>query len=273
MSRQQTTFKHTRSILPSPLKPDRRDSAESLGSSCQSERGGFAGGNRCILLILMAVTREVRMFCRIAFMLLVANLSTLCLADANDVDEEIIVEATRQKPDEPITMERLRNANGRGAQLYSRGAYEDAFPYLLTAAQSGFKVAQARVSFLYQQGLGVERNAQAAIGWIGVAASSTTHPSIRDRYDELLERIPDDLMPQVEAIVAVYVSRYGAEATGVRCDTDRMAHSHISRLKCDFKGEFSLRNVVDREDIDSALEAAASGSAALGLGGSGIGVR
>ena len=156
-------------------------------------------------------------------------------ADPDAVIEEIVVEEERVNFFDPVMMDRRRNDSGRGAKLYIRGKYEEAFPLLLSAAESGFKVAQARVSFLYQRGFGVTADAEAAIGWIGAAASRTTHISILNYYNDFIGSIPEEHMPEVESIVADYVARYGSKAVGMNCSNARMAGTHISRLKCDFK--------------------------------------
>ncbi len=159
--------------------------------------------------------------------------------------EEIIVEGRRDKIN-PIRMARVRSDNGRGSRLYRHGKYGEAFPYLYSAAENGFKLAQARISYIYQLGLGgVPRDAKAAIGWIGVAASPTTAPQIRNYFKKFMDHIPEKHMPQVSEIVEEYTARYGSKSVGLFCKNARLAGTHISRLKCDFKDEYNFRDGID----------------------------
>lgn len=189
-----------------------------------------------------------------------ATTAEMARADPDAVMEEIVVEEERIKPFyeiDPVRMQRIRSDNGRGADLYAKGKYKEAFPHLLSAGESGFKVAQARLSFLYQRGLGVPANAEAAIGWIGAAASRTTHQSIRNYYKKFLSNIPEENMPAVERIVANYVTRYGSKAVGMNCSNARIS-GYISRLKCEFKDEYAFRNVFDDAGNDAVIQSTGS---------------
>lgn len=162
--------------------------------------------------------------------------------------EEVVVTEERIAPEDfnPVLMQRVRDSNGRGARLYRQGRYRDAFPYLLAAAKRGFKLAQARVGYIYQEGLGgVNRDAFAAIGWIGAAATHDTTPEIRAHFKAMLAAVPAPFKPQAEAIVADYRSRYSGDAVGMSCENRRLAGTHISRLKCVFDNEFDFRDGVD----------------------------
>ncbi|HJN48877.1 MAG: hypothetical protein QGI68_06065 [Pseudomonadales bacterium] len=174
--------------------------------------------------------------------------------DRNEVIDEIVTEGVRPNIRiDPVQMGRIRNDNGRGARLYRQRRYAEAFPYLLAAAERGFKLAQARVSYLYQLGLGVERDSDAAVGWLGVAASRITSPEIRTYYKNFINHIPRERMPEVNAIVQDYTARYGSNAVGLFCSNTRWAGTHISRLKCDFKDEYNFRDVLDDESITAGV--------------------
>jgi|TARA_Y100000310_G_scaffold58867_1_gene54188 hypothetical protein len=169
--------------------------------------------------------------------------------------EEIVVEGRRVRIN-PIGMARVRNDSGRGGRLYRQGKFAEAFPYLQSAAENGFKFAQARISYIYQLGLGgVPRDARAAIGWIGVAASRTTAPQIRDYFKKFMDQIPQEQMPQVSEIVEEYRARYGSKAAGLFCKNARLAGTHISRLKCDFKDEYNFRDALDNALNAEGIEA------------------
>jgi hypothetical protein len=179
-----------------------------------------------------------------------ATASAIDQADA-EVVEEIVVKGRqfRVRPNED-TMIRTRDAHARGSWFYRKRLFREAFPYLMTAAKRGFKISQARVGFIYQQGLGgVPVNGGAAIGWLGVAASGKTSPEIANYYKDMRAKVPDAKEAEIDRIVARYIAEYGSEATGIHCDNTRMAGSHISTLKCDHEDEYEGRDVLDRDAI------------------------
>lgn len=169
--------------------------------------------------------------------------------DEADADEVMVVTGEATPGEAPVMMREVYNANGRGAWLYRNGQYKEAFPYLLEAAESGFKLAQARVSYIYQQGLGdVPRDADAAIGWLGVAATPTTTPEIRNYFHRVLENFPPEYRPRIDEIVAEYRQTYGTDATRVDCENVRVAGTFISRLKCDFRDAPRFRDALDSDE-------------------------
>ena len=164
----------------------------------------------------------------------------LVVADKAGEPEEIVVTGTPEDPFKAHNFEYMQltyDARGKGSCLYRRGDYEEAFPYLLAAAKRGFKFAQARVSFLYQQGLGTPRDPEAAVGWLSVAAVGTTHPEIRNRFRGVWRRIPQPHLPHFERIVDGYRARYNSRLHGVNCDLAPKAGSHIHKLTCRFVDE------------------------------------
>ncbi len=173
--------------------------------------------------------------------------------------EEVIVTGERQQDINPVVMSEIYNSSGKGGWLYRKGRYEEAFPHLLAAAQQGFKLAQARVSYLYQRGLGVPRDAEAAIGWLGVAATPATTPEIRDYYKRVMAHFPESYGPRIEEIVDFYIAKYGSEATRVNCENTRLAGTHISRLKCDFLDAPDYRDVLDSGDLPAFTPPIGSG--------------
>lgn len=201
-------------------------------------------------------------FCVLGVLTLAMPVSTtLCAqaeeqADRDDVEEVIVTEQRLPEELNPVQMQRVRDANGKGARLYRHGKYGEAFPYLLAAAKRGFKLSQARVGYIYQEGLGgVERNAFAAIGWMGVAATADTTPEIRKHFKAMMKAVPEPFRPQAESIVADYRERYGSENVGTHCYNTRWAGTHISRLTCTFDNEFDFRDGVDSNDLDGLLNA------------------
>ncbi|MDE0190761.1 MAG: hypothetical protein OXQ90_05350 [Gammaproteobacteria bacterium] len=161
------------------------------------------------------------------------------LVSSSDV-EEVIVTAARPEPGIVLPLEYMQQtyvARGKGSCLFRRGNYEEAFPYLLAAAKRGFKLAQARVGYLYQQGIGVGQDPYAAVGWFAVAAEGKTHPEIRNYFKDVWRRIPESHLPRFEAVAEEYRTRYGAEAHRVACDLDRAMGSFMPVLTCRFADE------------------------------------
>lgn len=160
-----------------------------------------------------------------------------------------------------VTGERLRNLTtaerrdiyrqlARGRSLYSRSQYKRAFPLLLNTAEHGFKDAQARVGYIYLQGLGeVQRDSSSAIGWLGVAASGNSAPGIENYFNDIWSRIPEDYVPYFKEVVEDYESRYGEKATGVTCEMRRPAGSHMKKLSCYFERDLTLEELDLIEDL------------------------
>ena len=164
--------------------------------------------------------------------------------------EEVVVSGVRDEILNAITIQDFHDMHFRGEHYYRTRQYKKAFPYLLAAAKRGFKLSQARVGFIYQQGLGdVPRNGEAAVGWLGAAASAPTDPEILTYFRRVMNKIPDTMMPYVNQIVADYREKYGPAATGNDCQLIRSAGSHISRLRCNFQEEFQSRDAL----FDDAL--------------------
>ena len=154
--------------------------------------------------------------------------------------EEVIVRPGAWQPGRITSfemMQQIYDLRGTGACLYGKGKYAEAFPYLQAAARKGFKLAQARLAFLYQQGLGTEADPYAAIGWYGVAAAGTTLPEIRNGYTKILRSIPEEHRPAVSALVDEYKERYGARRHRVGCDLNDRAGTFLKTLTCRFQDE------------------------------------
>ena len=124
----------------------------------------------------------------------------------------------------------------QGRRLYSDSQYKRAFPFLLNTAKHGFKDAQARVGYIYLNGLGeVARDSTVAVGWFGVAASGNSSPDIKNYFNDIWSRIPEEHVPYFREVVEEHESRYGEHATGVTCDLHRPVRSFVKRLSCYFK--------------------------------------
>ena len=164
----------------------------------------------------------------------------LTVHDTAREPEEVIVRPYEWQPGTVPSaeiMQQVYDLRGVGACLYIKGRYAEAFPYLRAAARSGFKLAQARLAFLYQQGLGTEPDPYAAIGWYGVAAEGTTLPEIRNGFRKVLRRIPAKDRPVVSALVDEYKERFGSARHRVECDLSHRAGTYLKKLTCRFRDD------------------------------------
>ena len=187
-----------------------------------------------------------------AFLLAAAHASEAASGhngDASDAPAEPAVAQGegRDQPTEEMTVTAERPLNSkerrriyrdlaRGKRLFAKRKVDQAFPYLLDAAQRGFKDSQVRVGYVYLRGLGeVERDSEQAIGWLGVASNGRTSPSIRNYFNDIWKRIPDRHVPYFQEVVEEYRSKYGRNATGVVCEMKRPLDSHVKQLGCFFE--------------------------------------
>ena len=99
-------------------------------------------------------------------------------ADSSRYDADIEEVRVTGEPVTDLTLGERREIYkqlAQGRRLYSDSEYKRAFPLLLNTAKHGFKEAQARVGYIYLNGLGeVTRNSATAVGWLGVAASGNS---------------------------------------------------------------------------------------------------
>ena len=148
--------------------------------------------------------------------------------------EEMTV--TAERPLSPRERRQIYRDLARGKRLFAKRKVDKAFPYLLDAAQRGFKDSQVRVGYVYLRGLGeVERDSEQAIGWLGVASNGRTSPAIRNYFNDIWKRIPDRHVPYFQEVVEEYRSKYGRNATGVVCEMKRPLDSHVKQLGCFFE--------------------------------------
>lgn len=180
-------------------------------------------------------------------------------AAAIEADEEVVVEAPPLETDAEAIANRMLDthlSNERGRQLYLQHRYAEAVPHLLAAAKRGFKMSQARLGEIYVLGLdGVPQDIAAGMGWLGVAASGTTMPSIRGRFSELRSNVPPAFQPRLDEVVAAFTAKYGTEATDVTCTRDKLLGTHATKLYCYFGDEWKyVKYFGDDADALEALE-------------------
>lgn len=150
-------------------------------------------------------------------------------------DEKITVTAQRMALT-AAERQQLYEELAKARDLYRRNQIKDALPYLERTARNGFKDSQAKMGHILLQGLGdVRRDSLSAVGWLGVASSGRTSPTIRNYFNDIWRRIPERHVPVFEEVVQEYTNKYGAEATGVVCDMTRRAGTHLKTLNCFFE--------------------------------------
>jgi len=172
-------------------------------------------------------------------------------------DEEMIVTAPKpdrgQVPQFEYLLETYK-ARSKGSLLYRRGKYAESFPYLIVAAKRGFRLAQARVGFLYQQGLGTPRDGEASIAWLALAATPDTLPEIMNYFRTQWDKVPPEYIPRLESLIDEYREQYGNRENRVVCDMSRKAGTHFKKLTCRFMDESIYQDFSDAINADEAIE-------------------
>ena len=183
--------------------------------------------------------------------------SDSALYSDQEPDEEMIVTAPKpgkgQVPQFEYLLETYK-ARSKGSLLYRRGKYAESFPYLLVAAKRGFRLAQARVGFLFQQGIGTPRDAEAAIAWLALAATPDTLPEIMNYFRLQWAKIPPEYIPHLEQLIEEYREQYGNRENRVVCDMSRKAGTHFKKLTCRFMDESIYQDFSDAINADEAVE-------------------
>ena len=172
-------------------------------------------------------------------------------------DEELTVTAERL-PASAEDRDLIYRELAKARRLYRRNRIKEALPYLERTAKSGFKDSQAKMGHILLQGLGeVEPDSLSAVGWLGVASSGETSPTIRNYFNDIWERIPDRHVPVFEEAVQEYTNRYGAHVTGVVCEMKRSAGSHLKSLSCYFEADLDdeTRRGLDARRVQDARSA------------------
>ena len=167
-------------------------------------------------------------------------LATTTSERSYDIDkiEELFVEGERIHGDDMniLEMERVYRWKDTAARSFKTGQYEKAFPQLSVLARMGFKDAQARLSYIYLHGLGGQKKSNMeALGWLGVAATWETRPAYRNMFKQMMAEIPSEHRAMVDAHVASYREKYGADTLGVDCARSRTGH--ISKFVCRYSAE------------------------------------
>lgn len=181
---------------------------------------------------------------------------TLTVENGNSIVEEIVVEGERIDPFEltPTDFERVYSDRRSGTYYFNIGDYEKAYPLLLVAAKNGFKGAQARVGFILIHGLGnVPKSNIRGVGWLGVASDGETAPTYRNYFRKLWKEIPPEHLPMMTEVVDKYRAKFGSDELQVSCDLRSPTKSHIRQLYCSFEREYDYQNVLDWENIMSAI--------------------
>lgn len=157
-------------------------------------------------------------------------------AGADDDRVEVVTVVGERRKLDADARRRIYEELATGNRLWADKKVKEAFPYLLNTAERGFKHSQAKVGHIYAYGLGdVERDTTQAVGWLGVAAAGETSRPIKNYFNTIWKRIPEQHVPYFEEVVEDFTAKYGARATGVVCEMRRPIHSFIKRLGCFFQ--------------------------------------
>lgn len=169
-----------------------------------------------------------------------------------DYVEEVVVTAERLEKGEWPTgtiITQTYNVRQRGMLLYELGRYQEALPWLLVAAERGFKWPQAMAGDIYLHGRGgVRRDLRAGFGWLGVAASPRTSSQIDSYYRQAMAELPDRMRKVAEVTVDEYRERWDSREWRVSCRrvVSESANSVVTslrlnrRLRCAFMDEVPI---------------------------------
>ena len=175
------------------------------------------------------------------------------------VDEEMIVVAPPAETTSEAMAKRILDTHAsseRGRQLYLRHRYTEAHPHLLAAAKRGFKMAQARLGEIHVLGLGnIDQDTTVGMAWLGVAASGTTLPAIRNRFNELKTKVPAQYHRRLDEVVASYAAKYGTDSNELNCFRTKTAGTHITKLRCEFANEWMFEPYLRHMASEEALNA------------------
>lgn len=192
------------------------------------------------------------------------------MADPDDV-EEVVVSADRLPVPSLLEMRDTYKAQGQGVKHFRRRDYARAYPHLLAAAKRGFKTAQARLGYIYLHGLGgIPYDPVRGVGWLSVAASPETLPWIRRYSKKIWKIVPKRYVAELEVVADRYRAKYGRGATGVSCNRNRRAGTHMTTLTCLFDEESIHETSTDRDALEGLWCDRESDSAMSCLGGGGI---
>ena len=160
------------------------------------------------------------------------------VADSDEPDPPVLGAAPRPAPNEtpsPAFMAEIYAAARYGGRLYDQRRYAESLPYLLAAAEHGFKLAQASAGDIYLHGRGgVERNVLVGIGWLGVAAAPATSLRIADYFENVRAQLPDAHKGNAERVVEEFRARYGHARHRVEC---RVFGNVVQDIGCRFRDD------------------------------------
>lgn len=159
----------------------------------------------------------------------------------------LLAGTTHGQDRERVPQEEIENtyrAKKQGEQMYRRGDHKEALPYLLFAAQRGFKHPQAQIGSIYVNGLGgVEKDIAMGIGWLGVAASGNADAEIKGLFDRVWKSVPAEHHEALENVIQQFIGMYDGRLTGVECNLDQRAGTNTREMRCKYKDEVHYPNL------------------------------
>lgn len=168
-------------------------------------------------------------------------------ADPRDL-EEVVVSAERLPVPSRLAIADVYQAQEQGDKHFRRRDYARAYPHLLAAAKRGFKTAQARLAYIYLRGLGgIPYDPVRGVGWLSVAATPETLPWIRRYSKRIWNIVPERYVAELKVVAGRYRTKYGRGATGVSCNRNKAAGTHLTSLTCLFDEEGMHETSMDRD--------------------------
>ena len=133
----------------------------------------------------------------------------------------------------------MRTERRYANEMYRKGEYGKAYPYLLDLAKRGFKDSQSRLAYILLNGTeNVEKSNLRALGWLGTAAYGDTEPQFRVLFKKYMAEVPESVRQTVESVVDGYQKSF-AHDEHQNCSTDHnyTDGSRVKKTFCRFKLE------------------------------------
>ena len=192
----------------------------------------------------MTIVRSMRRLCFLAIAALVTQQVSAVEPIAHEIVydefghivlEELTITAARP----PLTAEQTLEAYDsyqRGKELFEEEKYQEALPYILTAAKAGYKESQWELAMILLQGRGgVPRNDVQAIGWFAASAKGEkANRVVKRHFETLMDAVPVERTAALMQVVNKFRDRYGRDEPIILCKKERFTSSFVHALRCFF---------------------------------------
>ncbi|GEA07296.1 hypothetical protein KUL42_20570 [Alteromonas sp. KUL42] len=120
----------------------------------------------------------------------------------------------------------------QGLHALKAEKYDKALAKLTESAKMGNKEGQYYLAQMYFQGWGTPVNYEEGWLWLNVAMEQKTAEWNRS-FRQIRKALPDDYIEALAPYVEEYISKYGADAQDLRCETRSAIGSNIKEVICE----------------------------------------